>query len=64
MKYSEVKSQSADALKKELVTLQEKRENLKMKVKLAQVKNTNQLSMVKKDIARIMTFLRANQDAK
>ncbi len=59
MKYSEVKSQSVEALRKELTTLQEKRENLKMKIKLGQVKNTNQLSQVKKDIARIMTFLRA-----
>ncbi len=64
MKYTEITSQSIEALRKELTTLQEKRENLKMKTKLGQVKNTNQLSMVKKDIARIMTFLRSSQGAK
>lgn len=64
MKYTEITSQSIEALRKELITLQEKRENLKMKTKLGQVKNTNQLSMVKKDIARIMTFLRSSQGAK
>ena len=64
MKYTEITSQSIEALRKELIALQEKRENLKMKTKLGQVKNTNQLSMVKKDIARIMTFLRSSQGAK
>ena len=57
MKYSEVTIQSPEALRKELTTLQEKRENLKMKIKLGQVKNTNQLAIVKKDIARILTYL-------
>lgn len=57
MKYSEVTTQSVEALRKELATLQEKRENLKMKIKLGQVKNTNELSLVKKDIARILTHL-------
>lgn len=57
MKYSEVTTQSVEALRKELTTLQEKRENLKMKIKLGQVKNTRELSVVKKDIARILTYL-------
>lgn len=57
MKYSEVTTQSNEALRKELTALQEKRENLKMKIKLGQVKNTNQLALVKKDIARILTHL-------
>ncbi|QQS23177.1 hypothetical protein IPM19_01260 [bacterium] len=48
MKYSEVTTQSVRALRKELATLQEKRENLKMKIKLGQVKNTNELSLVKR----------------
>lgn len=59
MKYSEVTTQSIEALRKELIALQEKRENLKMKIKLGQVKNTKQLGLVKKDIARIMTFINA-----
>jgi len=60
MKYSDLSKKPIEDLHKELVSLQEKRENLRMKVKLGQVKNTNQLSIVRKDIARILTFLRAN----
>jgi large subunit ribosomal protein L29 len=60
MKYSELTTKSPEILRKELIKLQEKRENLRMKVKLGQVKNTNELSRVRKDIARILTFLRAN----
>jgi len=60
MKYSDISKKPIEDLHKELVSLQEKRENLRMKVKLGQVKNTNQLSIVRKDIARILTFLRAN----
>ena len=60
MKYTELSKQSATDLLKDLITLQEKRENLRMKVKLGQVKNTKELSTVRKDIARILTYLRAN----
>lgn len=60
MKYTELSKQSATDLRKDLITLQEKRENLRMKVKLGQVKNTKELSTVRKDIARILTYLRAN----
>jgi large subunit ribosomal protein L29 len=60
MKYSDLSKKSIKDLQKELVSLQEKRENLRMKIKLGQVKNTNELSAVRKDIARILTFLRAN----
>ncbi len=60
MKYSEITQQSPEALRKELTALQEKRENLKMKIKLGQVKNTNESSMIKKDIARILTRLAVN----
>lgn len=60
MKYTELSKQSDQDLRKELIALQEKRQNLRMKVKLGQVKNTNELSIVRKDIARILTYLRAN----
>ena len=60
MKYTELSKQSATDLRKDLITLQEKRENLRMKVKLGQVKNTKELSTVRKDITRILTYLRAN----
>ncbi len=60
MKYSELSQKTEAALRKELVTLQEKRENLKMKIKLGQVKNGKELSLIRKDIARILTHFRAN----
>lgn len=60
MKYSELTNMTSETLRKELVALQEKRENLRMKIKLGQVKNTHELAAVRKDIARILTFLRAN----
>lgn len=60
MKYSELTTKSADDLKKQLLALQEKRENLRMKIKLGQLKNTNELASVRKDIARILTYLKAN----
>ncbi|HMQ01605.1 MAG TPA: 50S ribosomal protein L29 [Candidatus Doudnabacteria bacterium] len=60
MKYSELSKKEAADLRKDLIALQEKRENLRMKIKLGQVKNTNELQAVRKDIARILTFIRAN----
>ncbi len=57
MKYSEFTTKSDNELKKELETLSEKRENLRMKIKLGQVKNVKEYSAVRKDIARILTLL-------
>jgi large subunit ribosomal protein L29 len=57
MKYSELTTKSDAELKKELTTLSEKRENLRMKIKLGQVKNVKEYSAVRKDIARILTLL-------
>ena len=57
MKYSEFTTKSDNELKKELETLSEKRENLRMKIKLGQVKNVKECSAVRKDIARILTLL-------
>ena len=60
MKYTELTQKSEAELRKELATLQEKRENLRMKIKLGQIKNVKELSIVRKDIARILTYFRAN----
>lgn len=60
MKYADLTKKTNEQLSKELTTLQEKRENLKMKIKLGQVKNTQELALVRKDIARILTYFRAN----
>ncbi len=60
MKYSDITTKSVADLQKELKVLSEKRENLRIKIKLGQVKNVKEYSVVRKDIARILTFLSTN----
>ena len=60
MKYADLSKKNETALRKELSNLQEKRENLRMKIKLGQLKNVKELAAVRKDIARILTYFRAN----
>lgn len=60
MKYKELSTRNADALKKELAELRGKAADLKRKVRMGQVKNVHELSSIRKDIARILTFMRAN----
>ncbi len=57
MKYKELKNMSAGEARKMLEELNEKAHNLAVKSRLNQLKNTHQLKQVKKDVARIMTFL-------
>jgi large subunit ribosomal protein L29 len=59
MKYKELTNKSEADLRKELASMQVKVQELRMKNKLGQVKNHQEMSAVKKDIARILTFLRA-----
>jgi ribosomal protein L29 len=60
MKYKELSQKSETDLRKELVALQAKALELRMKTKLGQTKNVHELYGVRKDIARILTYLRAN----
>lgn len=60
MNYKELNNKSAEALRKELVDLQAKAQDMRLKLKLGQMKNVRELSGVRKDIARILTYLRAN----
>lgn len=60
MKYKELSSKSEDQLRKELSELRKQADELRVKTKLGQNKNVHQLSAVRKDIARILTYLRAN----
>lgn len=60
MKYKELSQQSDDQLRKELEQLRVKASDLAQKKKLGQVKNVHELAGVRKDIARILTYLRAN----
>jgi ribosomal protein L29 len=60
MKYKELSNRTEADLQKELKTLREKVVELRVKVKLGQAKNIHELTAVRKDIARILTYLRAN----
>ena len=57
MKFSEIKIQPESELKRLLGELRTKAHDLSVKLKLNQLKNTNELKAVKRDIARIMTHL-------
>ena len=59
MKYKEITSKTENEIKSLLVELKTKAHDLSVKLKLNQLKNVNELSGVRKDIARIMTFLKA-----
>jgi ribosomal protein L29 len=60
MKYKELSQKNDTAIRKELAELQAKATDLRQKRKLGQVKNVRELAKVRKDIARILTHLRAN----
>ncbi len=60
MKYKELSAKSEEQLRKDLAALQKESEELRVKTKLGQLKNVHQISKVRKDIARILTYLRAN----
>lgn len=57
MKYKELITKSEAEIKQLLVELKGKAHDLSVKLRLNQVKNNKELGFVKKDIARIMTFL-------
>jgi ribosomal protein L29 len=60
MKYKELSGKNDAALRKELETLRSKAMELARKKKMGQSKNIHELAGVRKDIARILTYLRAN----
>ena len=57
MKFTELKTKSEAEIRQLILELREKAHDLSVKIKLNQLKNTNELKAVKKDIARIMTYL-------
>ena len=57
MKYKELTAKSENEIKQLLLELRTHAHDLSVKMKLNQVKNVKELGSVKKDIARIMTFL-------
>lgn len=58
MKFKELSAKSEDQLRKDLASLREEAEHLTVKVRLAQVKNTNTLAQKRREIARVLTALR------
>jgi ribosomal protein L29 len=57
MKYQDIANKPVEALQKDLAELREKFNDMKVKSRMGQVKNTNELKSIRKDIARIMTAL-------
>jgi large subunit ribosomal protein L29 len=55
MKYSEIKALSAEELDAKLKELKEELFNLRFQLAIYQLENTNRISEVKNDIARVMT---------
>jgi ribosomal protein L29 len=58
MKFKELTTKSDAEVAHLLTELKSKAHDLSVKIKLSQHKNTNELNFVKKDIARVMTYLR------
>jgi ribosomal protein L29 len=59
MKFKELTIKTEAEVKQLLMELREKSHDLSVKLKLNQLKNTKELGAVKKDIAKIMTYLRS-----
>ena len=57
MKYKELKNLGEVELKKMLLDLRAEAHEIAVKIRLNQQKQTHKLSQVKKDIARILTYL-------
>ncbi|MGA9395864.1 MAG: 50S ribosomal protein L29 [Azonexus sp.] len=58
MKASELRTKSADELKKELLDLLKAQFGLRMQIATQQLSNTSQMSKVRRDIARVRTLIR------
>jgi len=61
MKYKELKNHNADQLKKMLLDLRAEAHEISVKIRLNQQKQTHKLKLIKKDIARVMTFLNSKK---
>ena len=61
MKTLELKKKSAGELKEMLHILEEEHFNLRVQKAMGQLQNSSRIRLVRKDIARINTFLTANK---
>lgn len=57
MKFKELTTKSESELKKMLEDLRHEAHELGVKIRMNETKQTHKMKMVKKDIARILTFL-------
>ena len=64
MKTSEIKKLSQSQLKKELLSYKKEQFNLRFQKINSQVKNTARYKMVRKTIAKILTFLNKKESDK
>jgi len=60
MKFQDLKTKPKDEIEKLLKDLREKLRQLRFDLVSGKVKNVKEIREVKKDIARILTFLRQN----
>ncbi|HOW51952.1 MAG TPA: 50S ribosomal protein L29 [bacterium] len=60
MKTAELKKKNAEELKEMLGSLEEEHFNLRVQKAMGQLQNTSRIRLVRKDIARINTFLAEN----
>lgn len=58
MKFKELTTKSEIELRKTLMELREEAHNLKMKISMGEAKTSHKLKNIRKDIARIMTFIK------
>ena len=61
MKAADVRALSADQLKEELAKLKKEQFNLRFQKATGQLENTSRVRVVRRDIARIQTVLRAKR---
>jgi ribosomal protein L29 len=57
MKFKELKSMPVAEVRKILVDLRNQEHELSVKIRLNQVKDTHKTKVIRKDIARVLTFL-------
>lgn len=57
MKFKELKTKSENEVKQLLKDLKVKLHELSVKLRLGQVKNVKEIGQIRKDIARVMTYL-------
>jgi len=61
VKPSELKNMTPDELKAKEISLKQELMNLRFQVRIGKLENPSRISLVRKDIARILTILKEKQ---